>query len=357
MSEWLFKLADIYMEPGEDAVYFEDAESLLGEICINRVVGIAYKNIEKNHNLNLPGEFRKSLKAIYKANVEKSEHYRENLKYVASIMNNAEFPYAFLKGTYLSTQLYEIGLRTSNDMDILINENDISKCQILLLENGFIQGSYVENKGVIPATRREIVLSRMNFGETIPFLKVIDGEPLEIDLNFSIDYKPEDKYKIVSELLCGIIDVSFENVTFKTLELKDFFIHLCCHLYKEATTFDWVRRKCDLQLYKFSDINVMFREKFTEEFVDKLIYRINEIGVNKECYYTIYNTMVIYPDIRKTCAIDKLLEAIKPHKLDFMKQIINPEVKAQYYYDLDFKEWFDVRNRVANLKELEVNEV
>ena len=65
----------------------------------------------------------------------------------------------------------------------------MEKCQQVLLENGFIQG-HIRGRKIIKATREEIILSRMNYGETIPFCKFWEGRYLCVDINFSLDYKP-----------------------------------------------------------------------------------------------------------------------------------------------------------------------
>lgn len=258
MEKILFSLADVTMPKVKHNLEKDDFELLLGEICLNRVAGIAYKNIVGNPDIIAPKEMIKVLKILYEDNLKKSERYRKHIKYLSGILNNADFKYALLKGALLNTRVYESGLRTSNDIDILIEENDVSRCQKILCENGFTQGYFVPGSGIIPATRKEIILAKMNYGETIPFVKIIDDEPLVIDLNFSIDYKPEKDTLIVNRLLNNIEDVTYEDVTFKSLNLEDFIIHLCCHLYKEATIYDWVKRRKDLLLYKFSDLNVIF---------------------------------------------------------------------------------------------------
>ena len=189
-----------------------------------------------------------------------------------------------------------------------------------------------------------------NFGETIPFVKIQNGEPLVIDLNFSIDYKPEKETKIVKELLGNTEDVVYEEVTFKTLNMDDFIIHLCCHLYKEATVYDWVNRRKDLLLYKFSDINVIFNRYLDDKRVSALINRINYLGLNKECYYAIYNTGEIFPRLYKVVNIEKLLVSICPNDLTFMKQIYNPIENKLYSYNCSFIEWFERRNRIEALE-------
>ena len=38
---------------------------------------------------------------------------------------------------------------------------------------------------------------------------------------------------------------------------EDFFLHLCAHLYKEATTLPWIEMHRDMTLYKYCDIYII----------------------------------------------------------------------------------------------------
>ncbi|MCM1187144.1 MAG: nucleotidyltransferase family protein [Lachnoclostridium sp.] len=353
MGKLLFHLADATMPKEKFNFQKEDQELLLGEICINRIASIAYRNLVNDSEINISNEVLKILKIIYENNLKRSKQYCENVKYISQIMKDVDFGYALLKGAFLNTCVYEKGMRTSNDIDILIEEENVSRCQDILTQNGFIQGEFVSETEIMPATRKDIIFAKLNFGETIPFVKMQNGAPLVIDLNFSIDYKPEKETRIVKELLNNIVDVTYEEVIFKSLNIDDFIIHLCCHLYKEATVYDWVNRRKDLLLYKFSDINVVFNRYLDERRVNALINRINYLGLNKECYYAIYNTGEIFPRLYDVTNIQKILVSICPNDLTFMKQIYNPMENKLYSYRYSFIEWFELRNRIEALELIE----
>lgn len=350
MSRILFALSDIYNELTDLNFNVENEEELLDQIVDNRIVGMVYKNILKLKNNPISTDSLERLKQLYENNVLKAKKFKSNLTYLAKLLENANFDYALLKGSFLTSQLYEEGFRTSNDIDILINNNDIDKCQKLLLENGFIQGSYSKKKGLVPATRREIIMSRMNFGETIPLIKLIDNESFAIDINFSLDFKPPAENNTIGCMLNRVRTVSINNHSFKTLNIVDFLIHLCCHLYKEATTFDWVAHNRDLSLYKFSDINLFLHTYNDSGFMNQLAARINEFNVNKECYYTFYNSAIIYPDFYNIPGFNDLLKNIVPDSLDFMKQVVWPTENETLYYIMDFEDWFFCKNKARYLK-------
>lgn len=351
MNSILFELADVYMPVLEKKIDIENIELLLGQICFNRITGIAYQNFLHNADkLSLPRAAMKILDVLYQKDLQKSQIYHKHLKYLCNVLENVDFKYALLKGAFLNTVIYEAGMRTSNDIDILISEKDITKCQYLLKENGFVQGDYITNKGIVEATRKEIIMSKMNYGETVPFVKLVEGEPLVIDLNFSIDFKPELDNSIVKNLLLYTQEITYQDCKFFMLSAEDFMIHLCCHLYKEATTYDWVRRRNDLMLYKFSDLNVMIHKTFDSILTKKLADRIHKLGLQKECYYALYNTGEIYHRVKENTAYQSLLEHIKPQNLDFMQQIFDPVENKTYKYSQNFVEWFELPDRLSVLK-------
>lgn len=343
----LFQIADLFLDKvdlNEELLFSQ----LLGEICLNRIEGLAYIKL-KNNKGEFPKEFIQTLEKIYNANKAENRKYKQDIKELANIFEAASFDYAFLKGAVLITKIYDEGLRRSNDVDILINESSISACQNLLLSNGFIQGYKVGCNEIRKATRREIIISRMNYGETVPFVKRINGQVFEVDLNFSMDYKPEIGESIVQKMLAKKVELNYEDVKLSTLHYIDFLIHLCCHLYKEATTFEWVKRNRDLQLYKFSDINILINRCINKDNVEEIVNRIIELGVMKECYYTFTNTLVVFPNLSKVEAFNKLLCNIHPESTDYIKQIVDPESNSIFAYKMPFEEWFNCNNRKEHL--------
>lgn len=153
--ELIFKLSDALLDE-KITVDSADWELLLGQIITNRVVGIAYKNLKKN-NVKMANEIEQCLKSTLEYNINKTNAYIEKVKYLGKIMEECSFNYALLKGAYLATKVYDIGDRTSNDIDIFLHASNLTECQQLLKNNGFIQGNVI-NDEIVPATRREILL-------------------------------------------------------------------------------------------------------------------------------------------------------------------------------------------------------
>ena len=345
--EFLFSLSNVYEKNKMSVTNEINIDTLVGQIITNRIVGIAFLNLHLN---NISREIRKMFDVLTKENKRAYERFMKNLSYISYIFKNADFEYALLKGAFLISSVYAPGCRLSNDIDVLVRSKDVSKIQGILIKNGFIQGQFdPKNKHIVPANRRDIIEAKINFGETIPFIKICGEHPLVLDINFSLDFKPDKEGK-VDMMLEKSVKHHIGKYDFLTLNEVDFLIHLSCHLYKEATTFDWVQWRRDLELYKFSDINVIMHKYGTESYFSSLASRIKELNLEKECYYTFENSSLIYPALSEIDGFIKLKEAIAPKDLTYLKQITHPIRNTIYNFDMNFKEWFACLNRVEYLQ-------
>ena len=76
MGNLLFHLADATMPKEEFNLQKEDLELLLGEICINRIAGIAYRNLMNDPKINISNEVLKILKIVYENNLKRNKNVR-----------------------------------------------------------------------------------------------------------------------------------------------------------------------------------------------------------------------------------------------------------------------------------------
>jgi hypothetical protein len=254
-------------------------------------------------------------------------------------------PFALLKGSYL-LNLYSYGTRTSNDIDLLINKDDVTYFVDKFKSNGYEQG-FIRGGEFVPATRKDIIESRLNNGETVPLIKesgLFNLKYFEVDLNFSLDYKAKQENDLVPDLLQGrenLIETYKGNLP--TLNNVDFFIFLCLHLYKEATVYDWVKRERDMTLYKFVDIYLFLKKFGTADFMKTLEGKIRKYGFEKECYYAVVNTCKLF-DINED-NISSLISNIAPEDVGYLNQIIYPAKRKIFSYNIDVKEWCFLNNR------------
>lgn len=326
-----------------------DMPMVLGNLLFHRMGGVAYVTLRDLGLLSATNrEFRNTLEAIYVSNTEKTWAFKEALTFLSLVFKDIPVRYALLKGAYLCS-LYPVGLRTSNDVDVLISKEHTGIVSDRLLAHGFKQGN-IRNGVFVQATRAEIISSKMNRGETVPFILEMNKPHmryLEVDLNFSLDFQAKSGLETVDAMLNRTIpDIHTEKGSLYTLCSDDFVSHLCAHLYKEATTYPWVAMNRDLSLYKFSDLYLMCENHLIDW--ERLGQRVTELGLEKECYYSFRNLAVLYEIADE--GMEKMLAGLSLEDTSFMQTIYRPENKMTYRHDMNYVDWFFHPNRVNQLK-------
>lgn len=323
---------------------------VLGELFYNRMAGVAYGTLKATdllHRVNR--EFRNSIDFAYQQNLAKNNSFFICLKKLTKILRAKEEKYALLKGAYLCN-IYPAGYRTSNDVDILVRPEDVSELGDVLLSAGFEQGT-IQNGEFKKATRHEIIESKMMRGEIVPYIFQVDLPYMrffEVDINFSLDYKPGD-WEVVNNILGKAVGRYVNGMRIRIPDKYDFFIHLCTHLYKEATTYPWVKMKRDMTLYKFSDI-YMLSDTFSESETRELFHRAEELGAEAECACTIIwsDALLGLKNRNIVTAANKNIEK----NPSLLHSVISPgENKIFHYREKDIKKRFFSDNRVKLLEE------
>ena len=307
-----------------------DLTTVLGHLLQNRVAGVAYETLRKIDALKITDPvFERTLRKVHTEYRQRTKAYKNALRRVDEILANCRGSYAMLKGAYLCG-VYPEGLRTSNDIDLLIEKKNLSKIENALKKAGLKQGS-VKNGEFVPATRKEIIFASMMKGETMPYVLETD-EPampyLEIDLNFALGYKNEAPTR-VHTMLSRVVRRDFGDFAIETLCKEDFLIHLCAHLYKEATAYPWVQMGRDLSLYKFLDIYLL-TEEYGKPAFDRLANRMQEAGCEKECWYALTYTQALF-NIQNP-ALDQFLADNAPDDPDLLHKVDRPELKTVLIY-------------------------
>lgn len=324
---------------------------VLGQLFFNRMQGIAYGKLKECGLLGkVNREFRHSLKGAYEQNREKNNSFFACVQNVGEILSAYSDRYAMLKGAYLC-RCYPDGYRTSNDIDLLVHPDDVTVIGTALRKVGFVQGT-VRNGKIEPAARKEIIESKMMRGETVPYIKRVDlpGMPfLEVDINFSLDYKPGET-RLLAEMIERAQVYEVGGLSVKTLQMDDFFIHLCQHLYKEATTLPWVEMKRDMTLYKYGDIYMLLNHLSKEE-TESLFRRAKMMETENICAFAVLQTAELFI-FENTYAIDmakKTLHCVP----DFLHTVISPKDHKRYLFqekDIEVRFFSDDRRNL--LKEV-----
>ena len=324
--------------------------AVLGYLFFNRMQSIAYGVLKENKLLShVNREFRNSLQAAYQSNIKRNTDFFHCLDYLSIVLKNASCNFAMLKGALLCG-IYPEGYRTSNDIDILVDPTDVTLLSKCLLEAGFKQGN-TRNDVFVPATRREVIESKITRGETVPFVKELnlpEMKYLEVDINFSLDYKHTET-SALEHMLNNTTETKTGNNTIRTLSKYDFFIHLCCHLYKEATTLPWIEMKRDMTLYKYCDIYLLL-DRFTSNDIKNLFYQAEEYNLQDICSSVIIWTADLF-NIEKGYALECAKKSLTDRSIPQI--VVSPSEKTSYIYTVDnTKERFFCDNRKELLREV-----
>ena len=348
----LFKsLCSFKADKFDEHLLFSATPAVLGQLFFNRMQAIAYGTLKKHGLLGkVNREFRNSLKGAYEQNLKKNRSYFQGVALVSDILSACRCKAAMLKGAFLCAH-YPEGYRTSNDIDLLVMPKDITTVGNLLLANGFRQGN-VRNEEFVPATRKEIIESKMMRGETVPYIKkmCLPGmKYLEIDINFSLDYKPSDS-GLLSEMIDNIEVKDLNDFKVRTLRDDDFFVHLCSHLYKEATTLPWVEMMRDMTLYKYTDIYMLLSD-MDEKKIDFLFSRAKHLGMEKICAFAVIQMSELFQfenEYPIVCA-----KEILKNVPEFIHTVVSPKEKKLYVYRTkDIFERFFMDDRMPDLEEV-----
>ena len=348
------KLCD-YIKPDVDYLKYSlpkyATENVLGQLFFNRMSSVAYGIMLENNLLeNVNREFRNSLKYSYIQNKQKNESFYECVKNLSNLLIDYTDKYAMLKGAVLCKR-YPEGYRTSNDIDLLVRQEDITIIGDTLIKNGFKQG-YIKNDVFIEATRTQIIESKMLRGETVPYILKVDlpyMKYLEIDINFSLDYK-NSKNNDVDLFIKNSCDINLGNFKVKTLQKEDFILHLCVHLYKEATTFPWVKMKRDMTLYKFCDIYTYLND-MTFIDVNNLFIKAKKFRILEICSCVIFWTSQFFENINSYAYIYS--KQFLSGSENILNTVISPSDKKTYrYIEKNVTERFFNKNRMEILEEV-----
>ena len=324
--------------------------AVLGHLFFNRMQAIAYGTL-RDHGLlgKVNREFRNSLRSAYEQNVEKNNSFYWCVQYLDEVLSKCNCKYAMLKGAYLC-HYYPKGYRTSSDIDLLVRPEDVTQIGNALSIAGFKQGN-IRNGEFIPATRKEIIESKMLRGETVPYIKELNFPNmryLEVDINFSLDYK-NSATNTLDMMLEKASKREIRGAEVMTLDESDFFIHLCAHLYKEATTLPWVEMMRDMTLYKYCDIYLLLSDMSGSQ-LEKIFERAKTIGMEKEYAFAIIQTSKLF-DVSNRLA-KETAGCILMNNLEHIHRVISPKDNKTFIFtEKNIFERFFADSRKELLKE------
>lgn len=288
---------------------------VIGQLIHHRLTGYFVNGLPKSCKKYLFKEVKKQFELIVKLNQVVTS---ENMNYMQEIFNEFEeegIRYAGLKGVIYNASLYNIGMRRSNDIDILVPEQELKKVDTILRKKGFIQSL---NSGKPEASKREKVIQRLNHHDLVPYYKKNEDSVLlpyfKIDINFRIDSEKEGLAEKALDF--GTIFYTGNGYKIRGLSWKAHLLHLCIHFSREASHSLWVSDKRDCMLYKIVDIENTIRSIGADKLVE-WVNSVQEFECNDYIFFTFYYLNEFYPNVNYL----KIMNLTKSDDDDCVKDI------------------------------------
>ncbi len=304
----------------------------IGGVLLNhRLSGYFYNGLTKRQQEKLPGELRANLKLIVEAQKEKQKRLIPELKEVNQILTESGIRFAALKGAVFGACLYHMGDRRSNDIDLLVFEEDLDKLDTELRKAGFIQTNMSDGP-IQEATKREKLIQRMNYHDLVPYLRKLDDDYLALDINFLFDGKENLIDREIHEY--GTRLYQGEDYEILGLPVETNLAFLCAHFYREASNTIWTSGKRDVLLYKIVDIMNFIRKFRGEIAVPEWTALMRKLKLDQKCYLTFHALSEFYSDP----FIDSVLAELDVPDDAFLKQIYDPQQKCNIERNGTFRE-------------------
>ena len=324
-----------------------DWDLFLGKLFNNRVNGVIANKM--GEMVNIPVTVKRSLQFMLLSQIQRNACHKQEIAKISAELEREDVNYAFLKGAVLNFVYYGEGERISNDTDILVNVEDLTKVIKICKKMGYIQG-YVKNGEIVPATKKEIMFAQLNTYETVPMIKETGNPYLpfhEFDINFRLGN--DDKGEMSKLMLKDTVIVGNSTFKLRTMSLERFLIYLCIHLYREATMVYKIVRGDDLILYKFMDIHYFINSNQQKMSWEKLLKEAKILDRQKDVYYALYFTEKLYPGTVES----EILNSFDMLGKDFLNQYRGRDNSEEVYeWKLKFHErMFDDVSRIKEAKE------
>lgn len=285
-----------------------------GQIVNHRLCGYFFNGLNETQKKRLPKELRAYLKMIVRTQNSDFIDKIEALKPILEDFDSHKISYCGLKGILFNADCYSPSDRRSNDVDLMVLEQDLQKLDKILRKFGFIQ-SFRPNGELVEASKREKLIQLMNYHDLVPYVKRHGNNILEIDINFKFDSKENDIDKEIFEL--GIKKYSNSLYSIDGLTFEANLLFLCIHFYREATNTIWTNGRRDVVLYKVIDIINFIRSHSKEFDVKKWCELAIRFNLRKKCYYTFYTLNEFIEDVK----IEEVLKLLKTSDEEFINEI------------------------------------
>lgn len=291
---------------------------IAGTLLRHRLNGNFFVGIGDTNRSSIPYKIKQAFAIL-------SENYKKkniiNLRFTELLFDNLKengIICAGLKGVVHNTSIYDLRARTSNDIDILLDENFYEKFDSIMKSLGFIQSA---DGGKTEASRKEKMIQIMNYHDLIPYYKKIDCwymDQIKVDVNIHFDNRDND---ITAAILNdGVKDYISNGYTIQGLKWLMHCLHLCVHYYREGTNSLWYEDERDIELYKLIDVENTFRRVNVLE-CEEIVRIAEKYKLENALYYTMYYLNQLFSSEK----YEYVMELCKPKDVSYINKIKFPD--------------------------------
>ena len=324
----------------------------------NKTLPLLWKNIKELHSESfVPVHIRKMIQYVVIGVRTDNILFLNEFEQIKSLLLQEEVLFLPLKGIYMIPNIYKsCDIRTMGDIDCLVDRKDVTKVQKVMAELGYVQGEIdLAKKEIKPFERFKEIVWNTQMTNMPPFYKLSDESSLGyVKVDFSVCLDFDRNYDLTQKLLK---DANI-NSELRTVVL---FLHVCAHLYKEATNDTYIKLNKDVNLVKFCDVREFLLSHEKENFLDCVVKYANANGLGDALYYSLYYLIQIYGDdysntlkrinmsdvdiisYYKKSGSNELIE----WKKNIMQRLFSDSNEDEMDYDPEFFKIFEMKHAVT----------
>ena len=158
-----------------EMVYFDkiftfklDWAWITGELIRHRFNGNFFQNLSEPQRKQLYGKIYSTFKLLCNTYELCNKVMLSFAEQLFEETNKANIKLAGLKGLVYNTSIYNLKVRKSNDIDVLVAEEDLPKFDKIMRSLGFIQSF---DGGKTEASRKEKLIQLMNYHDLVPYCR------------------------------------------------------------------------------------------------------------------------------------------------------------------------------------------
>lgn len=272
-----------------------------GKCIKQKIAGLVYLNLNRwGLESNVTPAVRMAFRLLYCAHRERNRHILATMREVVTKLAAADVDIRPLKGSVLVPLVYsDEGSRILSDIDLFIRKNDTTRVIAIMHEMGFLQGTYCAETGTIePLTREEYLIWKLKMFNLPGFMRISENPFVAVEcVDFTFGLGFLDDRDLSNEMMSrrGVI------AGIETLDPIDFYLHVCSHLFKEASNDAWVQLGLAVNLIKFCDVRELSLRLFGPdqqgaENRDILAQRITALAAHRSAYFAVHFAHQIYGD-------------------------------------------------------------